>query len=98
MVAAAGCLSRIAAAAMKRTHGTGLSEDATCPSRHCWISVPVDGSVPRPALLLGWRRVEKGRFEGLVVYQASLRPGRWATITEWVPAELLSPADSTLTR
>lgn len=59
------------------------------PGRHCWVSVPVDGSQPRPGLLVEWRRA--GRlWEGRVVYVAQLRPGRWATVEEWVPAELLS--------
>ena|SRR5215213_4221037 len=62
------------------------------PARHCWVAVPVDGSRPRPGLLLEWRKVERGRFEGLVVYAAELRPGRWSTVTEWVPAELLTQA------
>jgi hypothetical protein len=65
-----------------------------CPARHCWVAVPVDGSRPRPGLLLEWRKVERGRFEGLVTYAAQLRPGRWTTVTEWVPAELLSQADT----
>lgn len=65
-------------------------DDEACPARHCWVSVPVDGSTPRPGLLLEWRRVERGRWEGRVVYAALLRPGRWATVEEWLPAELLS--------
>ena len=51
--------------------------------------VPVDGSEPRPGLLLEWRRAGH-LWEGRVVYVAQLRPGRWATVEEWVPAELLS--------
>lgn len=39
---------------------------------------------------LEWRKVEKGRWEGRVVYVAELRPGRWAAVEEWLPAELLS--------
>jgi hypothetical protein len=62
------------------------------PGRHCWISVPVDGVQPRPALLMEWRRAERGRWEGRVVYVAELRPGAWATVEEWVPAELLTSA------
>ena len=65
-----------------------------CPARHCWVAVPVDGSHPRPGLLLEWRKVERGRFEGLVTYAALLRPGRWTTVTEWVPAELLTASDA----
>lgn len=62
----------------------------TCPARHCWVTVPVDGARPRAGLLLEWRKVERGRWEGRVVYAAELRPGRWASVEEWVPAELLS--------
>jgi hypothetical protein len=66
-------------------------DPTTYPGRHCWLSVPVDGVQPRPALLLEWRRAERGRWEGRVVYVAELRPGAWATVEEWVPAELLAP-------
>lgn len=65
-------------------------DPSSCPARHCWVSVPVDGSRPRPGLLLEWRKAERGRWEGRVVYVAELRPGRWATVDEWIPAELLS--------
>ena len=60
------------------------------PGRHCHVSLPIDGSRPRPALLVEWRRVENGRWEGRVAYVAELRPGRWALVEEWVPAELLT--------
>ncbi|WP_426245416.1 hypothetical protein [Nocardioides sp. LHG3406-4] len=60
------------------------------PARHCWISAPVDGTRPRPGLLIEWRRVENGRWEGRVAYVAELRAGRWSLVEEWVPAELLS--------
>ncbi|MFZ2502308.1 MAG: hypothetical protein WAW88_06535 [Nocardioides sp.] len=61
------------------------------PGRHCWITLPVDGSPsqPRPGLLLEWRRGGH-LWEGRVVYAAQLRPGRWASVEEWVPAELLT--------
>lgn len=59
------------------------------PGRHCWVSVPVDASHPRPGLLLEWRRAGH-LWEGRVVYLAQLRPGRWAAVEEWIPAELLT--------
>jgi hypothetical protein len=59
------------------------------PGRHCWVSVPVDASQPRPGLLLEWRRAGQ-LWEGRVVYVAQLRLGRWATVEEWIPAELLT--------
>ncbi|WP_110182478.1 hypothetical protein [Nocardioides solisilvae] len=61
------------------------------PARHCWVTVPIDGPQARPGLLLEWRQVERGRWEGRVVYAAELRPGRWSLVEEWVPAELLAP-------
>jgi hypothetical protein len=63
------------------------SED--CPGRHCWITDPVDGSSTRPALLLEWRKDPAGDWFGFTVYPAQLRPGRWASICEWVPASRL---------
>jgi hypothetical protein len=43
-------------------------------------------------LLLEWRRSEQSGWEGRVVYAAELRPGQWATVQEWVAADLLSTA------
>ncbi|MFA6112271.1 MAG: hypothetical protein WDA75_26225 [Candidatus Latescibacterota bacterium] len=51
--------------------------------------MPVDGAQPRPGLLLEWRRTGH-LWEGRVVYAAQLRLGRWATVEEWLPAELLT--------
>lgn len=59
------------------------------PGRHCWITLPVDASEPRPGLSLEWRRAGH-HWEGRVIYAAQLRPGRWASVEEWLPAELLS--------
>jgi hypothetical protein len=62
-----------------------------CPVKHCWVTVPVDGGGPRPGLLLEWRKDGGGRWEGRVVYAAELRPGRWATVEEWLGEGLLDP-------
>jgi len=62
------------------------------PARHCWIAAPVDGTGPRVGLLLEWRQ-SADDYEGLVVYSSQLRSGRWATVQEWLPAEVLSPRD-----
>jgi hypothetical protein len=62
-----------------------------CPVKHCWVTVPVDGGGPRPGLLLEWRKDGAGRWEGRVVYAAELRPGRWATVEEWLGEALLDP-------
>ena len=59
------------------------------PARHCWVSVPVGASQPSLGLLLEWRRAGH-LWEGRVVYVAQLRPGRWATVEEWIPSELLT--------
>lgn len=61
-----------------------------CPAKHCWISLPVDDSAPRPGLLLEWRKGEAGRWEGRVVYLAMLRGERWSLVEEWIPAALLT--------
>jgi hypothetical protein len=61
-----------------------------CPVKHCWVTGPVDGGAPRPGLLLEWRRDESDRWEGRVSYAAELRPGRWATVEEWLSADLLT--------
>jgi hypothetical protein len=56
------------------------------------VRAPVDGGAPRPGLLLEWRRGAQGCWEGRVVYTAELRPGTWATLEEWLAADLLSTA------
>lgn len=69
------------------------SRDARVPTRpgqHCWVSLPVDGPTPCPGLLVEWRQADRGRWEGRVVYVATLRPGRWSLVEEWIPAELLT--------
>jgi hypothetical protein len=68
------------------------AELTPCPVRHCFVSAPVDGGTGRPGLLLEWRKVEGGGWEGRVVYAAELRPGQWATVEEWVAAGLLRTA------
>jgi hypothetical protein len=50
----------------------------------------VDGPQARAGLLIEWRKADRGRWEGRVVYLAELRPGRWSVVEEWVAAELLS--------
>lgn len=62
-----------------------------CPARHCWVGDAADGhGVKRPGLLLEWRQASAG-WEGRVVYAASLRPGEWCLVEEWLPAALLTP-------
>ncbi len=62
-----------------------------CPVRHCWVSDAVDHlGEKRPGLLVEWRRTPAG-WEGRVAYAAALRPGEWALVEEWLPADLLTP-------
>lgn len=61
-----------------------------CPARHCWVRTPADGGEPRPGLLLEWRKDPTGQWEGRVVYAAELRPGRWASVEEWLASDLLT--------
>ncbi len=74
------------------TEAASPSAAPPCPVRHCWVNAPVDGGQPRPGLLLEWRKDDLGRWEGRVSYPAELRPGRWATVEEWLSAELLATA------
>ena len=62
-----------------------------CPARHCWVADAADRQgVKRPGLLVEWRRTST-TWQGRVVYAASLRPGEWALVEEWLPAELIAP-------
>ena len=61
-----------------------------CPARHCWVLDPSDRhGIKRPGLLVEWRKADGG-WEGRVVYVASLRPGTWSLIEEWIDEKLLS--------
>ena len=63
----------------------------SCPVRHCWVTDAVDRrGVKRPGLLVEWRRTTAS-WEGRVVYAVTLRPGEWALVEEWLPADLLTP-------
>jgi hypothetical protein len=64
-----------------------------CPARHCWVADPADRSGHKRAdLLVEWRRAPAGPgWQGLIVYAAQPRPGRWAVVEEWVDESLLTP-------
>lgn len=51
--------------------------------------LPTGPGVKRPGLLLEWRQTA-GAWEGRVVYAASLREQRWASVEEWIASDLLS--------
>lgn len=62
-----------------------------CPARHCWVADAADRQgVKRPGLLVEWRRTSTA-WQGRVVYAASLRPGEWVLVEEWLPSELITP-------
>lgn len=61
-----------------------------CPARHCWVAEADRHGVKRPGLLVEWR-AGPGGWEGRVVYAASLRPGTWCLVEEWLPASRLTP-------
>jgi len=61
-----------------------------CPARHCWVAEADRHGVKRPGLLVEWR-AGPGGWEGRVVYAASLRPGAWCLVEEWLPASRLTP-------
>ncbi|MBB6629548.1 hypothetical protein H5V45_19665 [Nocardioides sp. KIGAM211] len=80
---------RRAGAATGPVVGAEPVED-TCPVRHCWVADAVDlRGVKRPGLLVEWRRTTVS-WEGRVVYAVTLRPGEWALVEEWLPADQLT--------
>ena len=58
------------------------------PIKHCWVS---DRHGRLPALLLEWRELE-GAWRGRVVRAVNEGDG-WVVVEEWLPADLLDPAD-----
>ena len=90
-----GARTRAGRAAAPPAPGEGASAGRAvqltpCPVRHCFVTAPADGGGGRPGLLLEWRKTGAGGWEGRVVYAAELRPGQWATVEEWLAAELLT--------
>ena len=67
-----------------------LPASEQCPARHCWVADADRHGVKRPGLLVEWRAGPAG-WEGRVVYAASLRPGSWCLVEEWLPASRLTP-------
>lgn len=56
--------------------------------RFCWI---VDGDRKSPALLLEWRRLDDGRWEGLVA-SVDEHPATRGLTVRWVPGPSLKAA------
>jgi hypothetical protein len=79
---------------LERVSRTPGADHGDCPARHCGVATPADGAATkRPGLLIEWRRTPTGDgWEGLVVYAAQLRTGRWALVEEWLDATLLTSA------
>lgn len=64
--------------------------------RHVWVTTQIDGEPPAPGVLVEWRRVPGGPWEGLVAV-ARCRRGRltqfaWEVRTEWVEASRIKQA------
>lgn len=57
------------------------------PIKHCWVT---DRHGRLPALLLEWRKVASGEWQGRVV-RPVLDDRGWAVVEEWLPAGLLDP-------
>lgn len=55
------------------------------PIKHCWVT---DEHGRLPALLLEWRKVASGEWQGRVV-RLVLEVGNWIVVEEWLPAGLL---------
>jgi hypothetical protein len=62
------------------------------PVKHCWVT---DRHGRLPALLLEWRQ-RGGAWHGRVVHPVNEGDG-WVVVEEWLPAELLHPADAVAT-
>lgn len=58
------------------------------PIKHCWVT---DHHGRLPALLLEWRKVASGEWQGRVV-RPVLEHSRWVVAEEWLTAGLLDPA------
>lgn len=61
----------------------------TLPIKHCWVT---DQYGRLPGLLLEWRKVASGEWQGRVVRPVPDDHG-WAIVEEWLPAGLLDSAD-----
>jgi hypothetical protein len=84
-------MARRVALERSEQHDVDVTED--CPARQCWVLDPADRSHHRrPGLLLEWRKMGSGGWEGRLVYAAELRAGVWAAVHEWLPATLVVPA------
>ncbi len=77
-------------AALGPGRGDLSATGSECPARHCWVVDADPLGVKRPGLLVEWRSAAPG-WEGRVVYAATLRPGRWSLVEEWLPASRLTP-------
>lgn len=60
------------------------------PIRHCWYRSSEHG--PLPALLLKWRALGEGRFDGFICTVALDDQDGWMLTEMWVEASMLSPA------
>lgn len=60
------------------------------PIRHCWYLSAEHGRLP--ALLLKWRALGEGRFDGFICTVTLDEQDGWMLTEMWVEASLLSPS------
>lgn len=79
------------AARVAKTKDFGLPEPSEPPApeiKHCWVT---DHRGRDAGLLLAWRQLDVGGWEGRVAHQVLTDAG-WMLMEEWLPAGLLDPA------
>lgn len=75
---------------LAQTRGGGSAAPGPVPAptvKHCWVT---DHHGRLPALLVEWRKVASGDWQGRVV-RPVLEVGDWIVVEEWLPAGLLDP-------
>lgn len=77
---------------LAQTRGEALPSVTASPQvlgvRHCWVT---DNHGRLPGLLLEWRKVASGEWQGRVV-RPVLEVGNWIVVEEWLPAGQLDQA------
>lgn len=60
-----------------------------------WVTdVQVWGDIPHPGLLVEWRQLTDGSWEGYVIFTQSFPQGRgWDVRQQWMPASKIRRAD-----
>ena len=62
--------------------------------QHVWVSTRIAGDLPAPGVLVEWRRLPGGPWEGLVAlarsHRGHLTQFAWEVRTEWVEASRIT--------